>query len=165
MLRFSRGPHFCKGGIFVTLFGLLWVTLIIILVLASYTDLRSMEIPNGLVLVGILVGALEHGIFQGPHGFVVHLLSGFVWLAMGPIFSRITKFGGGDAKLFAMIAVYTGVFGVPLILAGAMAVQLMVFVIRFARGRMALELPFAPAITMGSVGLFLGQLIFMKGGF
>lgn len=89
-----------------------------------------------------------------------------VWLVIGMTLWYVAKIGGGDVKLFAMIATFTGVTGVPDIVMGALVVQLIVFLIEFARGHMSLQKPFAPAIAAGSLALMVWPLVsvLMKGG-
>ncbi len=134
------------------------------LLIASITDWRKGLIPNSLVLVGAVLGFAEHIAFQGERGLPISLIGGAVWLVIGRLLWMTGKFGGGDGKLFAMISTYTGVTGVPDILMTALVVQVIVFLIEFARGRMSLHKPFAPAIAVGSLALLLWQIVSMKGG-
>jgi len=93
-----------------------WPTLIVIAV-ATFTDLRSRRIPNWLVfpfmVAGVLVSPWRHdwqGISQGFgwHG-LGQSLAGFslgVLINIVPFFLGWT--GGGDVKLFAAIGAWVG---------------------------------------------------------
>ncbi len=147
------------------LFLLLWSTLLLLLLIASITDWRKGIIPNSLILVGAVLGIAEHVIFQGiMSGLMISLVGGAMWFAIGWLFWSIGKFGGGDVKLFAMIATFTGVSGIPDILMVALVAQLIVFLIEFGRGHMSIRKPFASAIAAGSLALMLWQVVSMKGG-
>ena len=110
------------------------------------------------------LGITEHVTFQGVGGLCVSLIGGIVWLVLGWLLWHSRKIGGGDVKLLAMIAVYTGISGPPDVLMGALFIQLIIYLIEFGRGHMNLRKPFAPAITVGSLGLMAWQLVTMKGG-
>ena len=145
------------------LFSLLWITLLLLLSIASITDWRRSIIPNSLVVIGATFGIAEHIVFQGIQGLIISLLGGMVWMVIGITLWYFAKIGGGDVKLFAMIATFTGVTGIPDILMGALVVQLIVFLIEFSRGHMSIRKPFAPAIAAGSLALMLWQVVSMKG--
>ena len=88
--------------------GFAWWPTLIVLAVATFTDLRSRRIPNWLVfpflLVGIVVSPLRHDWHGNNHGFGWHglgqSLAGFslaVLINGIPFFMGWT--GGGDVKL------------------------------------------------------------------
>lgn len=85
----------------------LWPTLVV-LVVATFTDLRSRRIPNWLVLPFLLAGIIVSGWIHGWKG-VEHSLAG---LAVGALlFGILAVMGGmgmGDVKLCAAIGAWIG---------------------------------------------------------
>ncbi len=91
----------------------------IVLAVATYTDLRSRRIPNWLVFPFLLAGIVvsptpwRHGWYGSSHGFGWH---GFgqcmAGLSLGLLFNGIPFLmgwtGGGDVKLFAAIGAWVG---------------------------------------------------------
>lgn len=82
-----------------------WPTLVVVAI-ATYTDLRSRRIPNWLVLPFLLVGFGVSGFFYGGHG-LLHSLGG---IALGGfLFGVLALLGGmgmGDMKLCAAIGAW-----------------------------------------------------------
>lgn len=80
-----------------------------LLVAAGVWDLTSFIIPNklSLALSGLfLVFALVAGLSLPQLGF--HLLAGLAGLALGFVIFALGWIGGGDAKLFAGVALWLG---------------------------------------------------------
>lgn len=76
---------------------------------AAASDVATMKIPNwiSLALAGLFpVAALAAGVPLATIG--VHLAFGFAVLAVCFLLFQINVFGGGDAKLIAAAAVWTG---------------------------------------------------------
>jgi prepilin peptidase CpaA len=93
-----------------------WPTLIVVAV-ATVTDLRTRRIPNWLVfpflLAGIVVSPLRHDWQGNSHGFGWHGLGqSLAGLGLGLLINIIPFFmgwtGGGDVKLFAAIGAWVG---------------------------------------------------------
>jgi prepilin peptidase CpaA len=84
-----------------------WWPTLIVLAVATVTDLRSRRIPNWLVLPFLLAG-LVFGAFHGAHG-LMHSLAG---LGVGAVpFGILSLMGGmgmGDVKLCAAIGAWIG---------------------------------------------------------
>ncbi len=81
-----------------------------LLVYAAGSDITSLTIPNwvSIALVSAFpLLALASGQTVPETG--LHLLFGFGVLAVGFVLFQLNVFGGGDAKLFAAVAVWTGV--------------------------------------------------------
>jgi prepilin peptidase CpaA len=117
-----------------------WWPTLIVLAVATFTDLRSRRIPNWLVLPFMAAGIVVSGVRGGWHG-VEHSLGG---LALGgAIFGVMAAMGGmgmGDVKLCAAIGawIWSQQLVVALVLTG------------IAGGVMALG--------WAAVGGFLGEL-------
>lgn len=85
-----------------------WWPTLIVLTVATVTDLRSRRIPNWLVLPFLLAGFATSGWLYGWHG-ILQSLEGLV--AGGLLFGILCWMGGigmGDVKLCAAIGVWIG---------------------------------------------------------
>jgi prepilin peptidase CpaA len=94
-----------------------WWPVLIVVAVASFTDLRTRRIPNWLVfpflLAGVVVSPLRHDWQGGSHGFGWHglgqSLAGFALaLLINGIPFLMGWTGGGDVKLFAAIGAWVG---------------------------------------------------------
>ncbi|MES2471922.1 MAG: prepilin peptidase [Pseudomonadota bacterium] len=85
------------------------VALPVLLAAAAGWDLASFTIPNFINIAVIAVFplfALAAGLSLETVG--LHLLAGFAGLAIGFLFFALGYIGGGDAKLFAGVALWLG---------------------------------------------------------
>jgi prepilin peptidase CpaA len=80
-----------------------------LLVLAAGWDIASFTIPNFLQLALIAAFCVfAFAIGMAPAAIGGHLLAGFVGLAIGFTLFALGYIGGGDAKLFACVALWFG---------------------------------------------------------
>jgi prepilin peptidase CpaA len=103
-----------------------------LLIYAACSDIASLTIPNwvSIALACIFpVAALAAGLPLGELG--VHLLFGFAMLTVGFFLFQAKVIGGGDAKLLAAVAIWTGF---------SPALYVFFFWTTFAGGIMALAL-------------------------
>jgi len=80
-----------------------------LMIYAACSDVASLTIPNWVSLA--LAGAFPVFAFvagYGPALIGMHFLCGFAVLAVGFLLFQLNVFGGGDAKLLAAGAVWTG---------------------------------------------------------
>ena len=85
-----------------------WWPTLLVLTVATYTDLRSRRIPNWLVLPFMAVGVLMSGWLHGWHG-IGQSLAGITLGAL--LFGIVALMGGmgmGDVKLCAAIGAWIG---------------------------------------------------------
>jgi prepilin peptidase CpaA len=93
---------------------LLMLVLPALLAVAAACDLASFTIPNLLSLALAVIFAL-FGLAVGlpPGGFAFHLLAGLIALVAGFALFAFGYIGGGDAKLFAAVALWLGLHDLP----------------------------------------------------
>jgi prepilin peptidase CpaA len=85
-----------------------WWPTLIVLAVATYTDLRSRRIPNWLVLPFALIGFVVSGWLHGLHG-IVHSLEGFaVGVSLFGLLSLMGGMGMGDVKLCGALGAWIG---------------------------------------------------------
>jgi leader peptidase (prepilin peptidase)/N-methyltransferase len=132
--------------------------LLVTLVVASLTDLRSRRIPNRLTL-GSAIFAVAVAAAQGPERLI---LSAAAALALSlPLFAaamvRPEGLGMGDVKLVAVLGLYLGWTAWPALLVSLLMAGLTgAFVAVATRTPPAgLALPLAPFIALGTVGALL----------
>jgi prepilin peptidase CpaA len=85
-----------------------WWPTLIVLAVATFTDLRSRRIPNWLVLPFLVAGLVVSGWLHGWHG-IMQSLAGLV--LGGVLFGILSLMGGmgmGDVKLCAAIGAWIG---------------------------------------------------------
>jgi leader peptidase (prepilin peptidase)/N-methyltransferase len=132
------------------------ILLLVLLALASATDLRSRIVPNGLTLAGGLAG-LSIAAFDGPAGLMTAVSAGLAVAAplLLVALARPDGMGMGDVKLVAVLGVFMGWQAWPALLAGLMLASLtgMVIALRGGRRPSAVALPLAPFLTVGTAGV------------
>lgn len=136
-----------------------------LLLALALVDLETMELPDLMLLVGVLIWALFLPFAADPMKRIIQGLLGafalggvllLVTLLMDKIMKKETM-GGGDIKLFAMLGLFTGpAVGLLLVLFSCVA-GLIMSRLPFARGK---PFPFGPAIAAAAVpALLTGQRI------
>jgi prepilin peptidase CpaA len=97
---------------------LLLIAVVALLLLATYTDVTMLRIPN-LLSLAVAVIAVVFAAVATPslHDFLMHLLAGVVVIVVGfALFAVGLKFGGGDAKLLAALSIWLGFAALPVFL-------------------------------------------------
>ncbi len=90
-----------------------YAVLLVVLAVATATDLRQRRIPNWLTGSAMLLGLLLHGFLHGVEGLLESLRATAVWLCGGFLFYATLargKLGAGDIKLAAAAAGLIGMF-------------------------------------------------------
>lgn len=75
---------------------------------STFTDLRSREIPNPVVLFGLLAGAALWTTFEGLPGLGTAALGGFTGLAVFLLMALLGAMEMGDVKLMAALGALLG---------------------------------------------------------
>lgn len=94
----------------MTLSLILKAAFVVTLLLAAYTDARKLLIPNAypaIVILLFIVAQVAGFDFSAP--LWSHLLHFAIALAVGMVLFRFGWFGGGDAKLYAAVALWFGI--------------------------------------------------------
>lgn len=123
---------------------------------AAVTDIRARRISNALVLALTLVGVLRMAIEGGPVladlGIALAIFAAGIWAF------HFGAFGGGDVKLLAAGALWTGVAGVTTFLTvtalagGALALGFLL------TGQRRASLPYGVAIAVGGMVVTVGGI-------
>jgi prepilin peptidase CpaA len=85
-----------------------WWPTVIVLAVATFTDLRNRRIPNWLVLPFLPLGIAVSGWLHGWHGVLQSLEGMGVGLLIFGIFFLMGGMGAGDVKLCAAIGAWIG---------------------------------------------------------
>lgn len=156
-------------------FGLVWpllvyMALVSLLVVISVIDLKHMEIPDGLVVAGLILGAAQlmasvftmH--FDVWHSYVIGLFAGGLPLLLISLFClyvlKKDAMGGGDIKLMAFAGLVIGwklviVAYIIGIFSGAL---IGVFLMTSGKRKRSDAIPFGPFLSLGVVlSVFFGH--------
>ncbi len=146
-----------------------YMALFAALIAIALIDFDTTEIPNGLLLFGLIVfavllyphgGGVEAAADRAKDGLLGGLVLGggmlFLSLVMDNVLGR-ESMGGGDIKLFAMLGLFTGLAKGLVMLIAACVIGITV---AFGSGSRKTEFPFGPAIAEAAVfALLFGQYI------
>lgn len=90
-----------------------------LLIYAAFSDVVSLTIPNWLsIVMAALFAPIALTQHMAPAEIGVHYLFGFAILVVGFFLFQAKIFGGGDAKLVAAAAVWTGFAAFPSFILG-----------------------------------------------
>lgn len=127
-----------------------------ILILAAVIDIRTRRISDSLVLTGAAVG-LVLLLFDSQRGLSGGLQGGITAGMIMFLLHKITRdgLGLGDAKLFACIGIYLGVKDTISAMVAAVVLSgiYSLILICISSENKKRELPFAPFILAGSLGV------------
>jgi prepilin peptidase CpaA len=153
--------------------GLSWILLGLLaalLLLASWHDLRSRTIPNGLNLAVALLAIpfwWTIGLPLWPD-VTVHVAVAAGVFALFAILFALGAMGGGDVKLVAAVALWLPWQAVVMLLvlmslAGGVLTLAMVARRKLAQGRDPLEIPYGVAIAFGGLWLIGQRFLYQFG--
>lgn len=142
-----------------------------ILFIIALTDLETFEIPDGCILAGIITWIVTAPFMSGEGVFTKasllwighHLLAGILMLAIMLLltmamekFLKKEALGGGDIKLFAMLALYLGYAGsYELIIFSCISGLLFAAIRRLLNPDASKAFPFGPAIAFSGYLLLI----------
>ncbi|MBU4444879.1 A24 family peptidase, partial [bacterium] len=149
---------------------LFYATLSVLLLTVTFTDLEKRIIPNGVILVGVVLGLFMSLIFWpvcvlpswtgSPLNFINSLIAFLVgggimifWAVAGKLLFKKESIGAGDIKLVAMTGIFLGLQNtlLALFLSFLLASFVGIFMILLKKARMDSRLPFAPFLTFGAL--------------
>lgn len=161
-------------------FGLIWLLpinlgLTALMIVITLIDFRYMIIPNGLVIAGLVIGAVQLlasiftlGIFENWSVYAIGFFAGglplFLIAAFCTYVLKKDAIGGGDIKLMAMAGLILGwKLIIPAYFIGIL-VGAVISIVLLATGRKKRgdEIPFGPFLCFGIVvSIFFGSEIIM----
>jgi prepilin peptidase CpaA len=149
-----------------------WWPIVIVVGVATITDLRSRRIPNWLVLPFLPLGIVVQGVLHHWHGVEQSLEGAGLGIVIFGILYWKFGMGAGDVKLCAAIGAWIGpsqflIAAVLTALAGGLVILLWAMyrgVVRLVKrmkreeasfgSLMAAKMPYAPAIAIGTLMSF-----------
>lgn len=159
-------------------FGFIWqllvyMALVSLLIVISAIDLKTMEIPNGLIIAGFIVGAIQlaatalTGIFGNWFSYMIGLFAGGLPLLLIALIAgfllKKEAMGGGDVKLMAFCGFIIGwKLVIPAYLIGiVLGAAISVLLLALGRKKRGDEIPFGPFLSLGVVlSVFFGDALF-----
>jgi prepilin peptidase CpaA len=140
-----------------------WWPTLVVLAMATFTDLRSRRIPNWLVLPFMLAGLVVPAWLLGWHGFGQSMEGFGLGALVFGILSWIAGMGMGDVKLVAAIGAWVGpqqlMLAMVLTAMAGGVIALGVAIIGGFRGDVwkSRKIPYAPAIAIGTLVSFFSR--------
>ncbi len=138
-------------------------SLLAMLAVAIYFDIRTERIPNWLVAAGTVVALTFHAVISGAFGLLTSVGGLFIAMAVLLPFYIAGAMGAGDVKLMAAVGAFTGVHlalpvvGLALGVGGLQAIAILV--LRGA-GRQTWE----RYRQMGKTILATGRIVYIRPG-
>src|SRR5262245_59073484 len=129
--------------------------LVLVVILAAWTDIRTRRIPNPITVAGALLGFLLHVWHSGLQGALTSIEGALLGLGLFIVFYFAGGMGAGDVKLFAAVGALVGpqalvlVFVFTGLLGGITAAAIVIW-----RGQWRATLPYGAVIAGGTL-LFL----------
>lgn len=123
----------------------------LLLLIASYFDMKYMIIPNKLNLTFLIVRLLLSFIIGIELGNLYGLIVGFLLIFIPAMIKN--KPMGGDIKLMAVLGFYLGVKNVFILLVGTVLFGFLYVIIRILIKKELKDFPFAPFILLSFVSM------------
>lgn len=136
---------------------LLWITMLLFLTVATYTDVKTLKIPNklnGAFLIARLILIPFVGLAIGD--VIGAILAGLALLI--PAMVKMQKMAG-DIKIAFVLGLYMGVALVPVFFVGASVMLALTTFISGYFGKKLILLPFAPFFL--AMHVILGAVYFI----
>ncbi len=138
------------------------VILILFLAIVTFYDLKSLIIPDGVIIAGVTVG-LVLLFLNKDNSLITVILASCVMGGLGLGISLLTKggLGLGDVKLMATLAIYMGLWNVisVALVASVLSGVVGLFLLVAGKANKKTFIPFAPFVLVSTVVLLIvGQL-------
>jgi prepilin peptidase CpaA len=140
-----------------------WWPTLVVLAVATFTDLRSRRIPNWLVVPFMLAGLVVPAWLFGWHGFGQSMEGFGLGALVFGILSWVAGMGMGDVKLVAAIGAWVGpqqlLLAMVLTAMTGGLIALAVAIVGNFRGDAwkSRKIPYAPAIAIGTLISFFSR--------
>jgi len=147
-----------------------YAALVSLLIVIAFIDYSHMEIPNGLVIAGLVLGVVQltvtltTGVFDVWHSYVIGFFAGalplFLIALIGSVLLKKEAMGGGDIKMMAFCGLIIGwKLLIPAYLIGIIAGAIASLILMAAgikkRGD---AIPFGPFLALGvTASIFFGN--------
>jgi prepilin peptidase CpaA len=143
---------------------LIWIPFGLFLVAAGASDIRSRRLPNWLMGLGALAGALACGLGAGWLGLLSAVLGALVGVLLLFAPFSLRAVGGGDVKLLGAIGAFLGPVGALFALlfgavaGGFVAAAMLLPPLQRREGEKARKVPYGVALAAGGIAaaLWLG---------
>ena len=141
-----------------------WWPTFVVLVVATFTDLRSRRIPNWLVLPFMLAGLVVPAWLSGWHGFWQSLEGFGLGALVYGILSWIGGMGMGDVKFLAAMCSFLGMMSITWILplSSLIGSVLGLTLIFWQRGAWGTRIPYGPFLGLAAILWLFGGSDFMN---
>ncbi len=133
------------------------ILILMLLLLATFCDLRTREIPDWIPLAIVALAVVAAAVGAANVRWWMVISGGAVGLAVGAALFRFARLGGGDAKLIAAIGALLGPVGLWFALFWMALAGGLLALIAAARGQR--DYAYAPAIAIG----FAAYLVYPGG--
>ncbi|MDF2682293.1 MAG: prepilin peptidase [Brevibacillus sp.] len=151
-----------KGGGHSLLSAFVIIPILLVMVIAVYTDLRSRLIYDWLTLPGIAYFLVLHA-FVHPEKWTIFALGAVVLGGSSLLMAMISngQLGGGDIKLFTLVGAAVGwqagllVLGLTYLIAGVIVLPMWIASKLTGKKNVGREIPLAPFIAGGTSLLLL----------
>jgi prepilin peptidase CpaA len=133
---------------------------LVFLMIATWCDLRTREIPDWISVALILIGITAAGFGWASIRWWMVLSGCLLGLAIGFALFQFARFGGGDAKLIAGIGAILGPLGLLFALFWMAVFGGVLALIAMLRGQR--DYAYGPAILAGYIGylVYPGGVVF-----
>jgi prepilin peptidase CpaA len=82
--------------------------LVLVVIIAAWTDIRTRRIPNPITVAGALLGFVLHVWNSGLQGALTSIEGALLGLGLFIVFYFVGGMGAGDVKLFAAVGALVG---------------------------------------------------------
>lgn len=132
---------------FSQMFSPLLIVAFVLLLVASFVDVRTREIPDWISLAVVLVAVLAASLGSAGIRWWMVVSGAAAGLLIGYSLFRFCRFGGGDAKLITALGALLGPVGLLFLVFWMSIAGGVLAVIAIARGQR--DYAYAPAIAAG----------------
>ena len=133
------------------------LALLVVLLVACFTDLRAHRIPNKLILAGLVLGFAQQLYANGLGGLWQALLGLLLGFALFIPFYAAKAMAAGDVKLMGMIGAFVGWQGSLLTLFLGCVFGAVVGSVLTLRSGPGVRIPFGPYLAMGALVTLFGR--------